>query len=93
MQTVKDTKALWLVLLLTNLLSYHNGSANTLIRAHTVHKIWRVVAELNEQPLPIKTIWLPGFPKYWRWLSKKENTSEPYLRGPFFNKDMKITTS
>ena len=96
MQTVKDTKALWLVLLLTNLLSYHNGSANTLIRAHTVHKIWRV-AELNEQPLPIKTIWLPGFPKYWRWLSfpyaQERKHFRTLLEGPFFNKNMKITTS
>ena len=59
------------IVVLTNLLSYHNGSANTLIRVHTVHKIWRATAaELNEQPLlAIKTIWLPGFPKYWRWLS------------------------
>ena len=73
MQTVKDTMV---VLLLTNLLSYHNGSANTLIRVHTVHKIWRATAaELNEQPLlAIKTIWLPGFPKYWRWLSLGKKT-------------------
>ena len=78
MQTVKDTMALCR---LTNLLSYHNGRANTLIRAHTVHKILPLSFKrrdcFSEQPLHIKTIWLPGFPKCWRCSLQRKHFRNP----------------